>query len=261
MPQAAITVDAWVNPSPSGSSTIYPPIVKNSGTALSANAGYSLELGGTSAGFWVFVNGIWYVGGLVDIPLGSWTHLAGTYDGTYVTLYVNGAQQGLISYAPGTIEPGTLGLNIGHDPAAIQEGGDRFFAGAIDEVDVFSRALAPTEIQTIYAAGTAGKCSVPITPTAQIQNLISSTLIANLSANIQNQLDAKLNSALATLDAAQKNNATTAANQLQAFVNGVQADVFGNKLACAQATLLITAAQKIVTALHQMALSVSVPCP
>jgi hypothetical protein len=253
-PQAGITVDAWVNLSPSG---LFSPIVKNSGTATSVNAGYSLEFGGTSAGFWVFVAGNWYYGGLVEIPLGTWTNLVGTYDGSSVTLYVNGVQAGIVSGASGPIEPGTLGLNIGHDPSAAEGDRDRFLTGEIDEASIFSRALTPSEIQAIYVAGAAGMCAVPPPATTQIQNLISSTLITNLASNIQNQLDAKLSSALATLDAAQKNSSSTAANQLQAFVNSVAADVKAAKLTCAQGTTLVGAAQQIVAALGRPPLSVT----
>ncbi len=100
-----------------------------------------------------------------------------------------------------------------------------------------------------------------ISPAQQIANLIASTVIANFTSNIQSQLDAKLNAALATLDAAKNNSAATAANQLQAFVNAVRADVQSGKITCAQAMTLVTAAQQIVSALGQPPLVVSLPCP
>jgi hypothetical protein len=258
VPQTAVSVDAWIKPSPSTS--YFPPIVKNSGAVDSVNGGYSLEFdfSGTSIAFWVFAGGLWSNSGFATVPVDTWTHVAGTYDGQFVSLYVNGVLTGT-SYAPGTIAPATLGLNIGHDPSAAQGSGDRFFTGAIDEPDVFSRALTAAEIQAIYAAGPGGKCQV--SATEKVQQLITSTLVTNLAANIQNQLDAKLSSALATLDAAQKNSANTAANQLQAFVNNVVADLYAGKLVCGQALPLIGAAQQIATALHQPALAVSPPCP
>jgi probable HAF family extracellular repeat protein len=105
-----------------------------------------------------------------------------------------------------------------------------------------------------------GFVTAPPAPTTQIQALIASTLMTNLAANIQSQLDAKLDAALQTLDAARKNSASTAANQLQAFVNAVTADVQSGKITCAQATALVTAAQNVVAALGQPPLSVSLPC-
>ena len=45
--------------------------------------------------------------------------------------------------------------------AAIGATGDDFggaFLGLIDEVSIYNRALTAAEIQSIFAAGTAGKC-------------------------------------------------------------------------------------------------------
>lgn len=95
------------------------------------------------------------------------------------------------------------------------------------------------------------------TPTQQIANLVASTLITNLGANIQSQLDSKLQAAIATLDAAKNNSSAVAANQLQAFVNAVSGDVNSGKITCAQATPLVNVAQQIVAGLGQPPLSVS----
>jgi hypothetical protein len=97
-------------------------------------------------------------------------------------------------------------------------------------------------------------------PAVQIQNLITSTLITNLASNVQSQLDAKLNAAIRTLDAANNNSSSVAANQLQAFVNAVSADVQSGKITCTQATALVNAAQAIVAGLGQPPLIISLPC-
>src|SRR5262249_39217873 len=87
------------------------------------------------------------------VPLGQWTHVAGTYDGSTVRLYVNGAQVGTGTSAPGAIAPSANELDIGHDPA----NPDRAYAGLIDPAQVFNRALSASEIQSIYNAGAAGQ--------------------------------------------------------------------------------------------------------
>ena len=51
-----------------------------------------------------------------------------------------------------------------------------------------------------------------------------------IASNIQSQLAGKLGAGIAVLDAAKKNSAGTAANQLQVFVNAVAADVQGGNL-------------------------------
>ena len=72
-----------------------------------------------------------------------------------------------------------MGLNIGHDPADP----DRFFGGAIDEVDIFGRALDPTEIQAIFNAGRAGKCRSSSTAAIQIKPPSAAPVSINLSAS------------------------------------------------------------------------------
>ena len=94
----------------------------------------------------------------------------------------------------------------------------------------------------------------------QIQNLMTSTVMTNLASNIQNQLDAKLEAAMATLEGANKNSVETAVNQLQAFVNAVTADVRGGRLTCEQAAPLVNAAQTVVATLNQPALSTRSMC-
>jgi hypothetical protein len=70
-----------------------------------------------------------------------WTHVAGTYDGTTVRLYVNGVQ---VSSRPagGPISTSTGPLRIGGNSLW-----GEFFEGRIDEVRVYNRVLTSSEIQ------------------------------------------------------------------------------------------------------------------
>ncbi len=71
-----------------------------------------------------------------------WTHLAGTYDGTSLWLFVNGTEvartpmSGLITTSAGPLRIGGNSL------------WGEFFKGRIDEVRVYNRALSATEINT-----------------------------------------------------------------------------------------------------------------
>ena len=75
------------------------------------------------------------------LALNTWTHLAMTYDGASIRLYVNGA---LVSTraAAGSIA-GTGG--------AVRIGGNsvwgEYFSGTIDEVRIYSRALSAADVQ------------------------------------------------------------------------------------------------------------------
>jgi hypothetical protein len=71
-----------------------------------------------------------------------WTHVAGTYDGTTLRLYINGVQVASVNRT-GPIATSTGPLRIGGNSLW-----GEFFQGRIDEVRVYNRALTPAEIQT-----------------------------------------------------------------------------------------------------------------
>src|SRR5258708_3874484 len=75
------------------------------------------------------------------LALNAWTHLAATFDGATVRLYVNGAQvASQAQTAPLATTTGTL--QIGGDSYP-----NEFFAGRIDQVRIYNRALTQAEIQ------------------------------------------------------------------------------------------------------------------
>ncbi len=85
----------------------------------------------------------------------NWHHVAVTTTGGNVVFYVDGVAYPAGFYAP-TYQFTT--------PAAVGAAGDyrdHTFWGAIDEVSVYNRALSSTEIASIYAAGSDGKCRTP----------------------------------------------------------------------------------------------------
>ena len=89
------------------------------------------------------------------LPLNVWSHLAATYDGATLRLFVGGVQvSSRAVLAP--IATSTGALTIGGDALYGQH-----FAGRIDEVRVYGRALSASEIQTdmttpMGSAGPAG---------------------------------------------------------------------------------------------------------
>ena len=88
------------------------------------------------------------------MPLNTWVHLAGTFDGTTFRFYTNGQ---LAAAGPGSLGPATTHpLTIGASGSC----GWRF-AGLIDEVAIYNRALTSTEVTAIYTAGSSGKCRPP----------------------------------------------------------------------------------------------------
>ena len=95
-----------------------------------------------------------------SLPVNQWTHFAATYDGSALTIYVNGILEGQTAYNGG-IFPGTNDLLIGAALADAGGGALSPFAGLIDEPATYNRAVSSAEIQAIYNAGSAGKCKEP----------------------------------------------------------------------------------------------------
>jgi dihydrofolate reductase len=75
----------------------------------------------------------------------TWTHLAMTYDGTTLKIYVNGTLVTSTAQS-GTIVASTNPLQIGGDSTYGQ-----YFRGMIDEVRVYNIVLTQTQIQTDMA--------------------------------------------------------------------------------------------------------------
>jgi hypothetical protein len=88
----------------------------------------------------------------VPMPTNVWMHLAATFDGTNTLLfYTNGVLAGTGSGNLGP--PNSAPLTIG------TSGGCFFFAGLLDEVTLYGRALSASEIQSVYNAARRGNVS------------------------------------------------------------------------------------------------------
>ena len=81
---------------------------------------------------------------------GRWIHLAGTYDGQLMRLYVDGALIGSAEIT-GRIRVDDNAITVGGeengpDPQVV----DGELDGRVDEVRLYNRALAPAEIRTLF---------------------------------------------------------------------------------------------------------------
>ncbi len=105
------------------------------------------------------------VGGTIDratdpatLPINTWVHVAGTYDGSTIRLYRNGTEVASKAYS-GILNTNDLPFYVGRTDSG--GNGPDYWRGMIDDVSVYSRALGSNEIAAIYAAGSAGKCLLP----------------------------------------------------------------------------------------------------
>jgi hypothetical protein len=131
--------------------------------------------------------------GATTLAPGQWYHVAVVRDdiAKTVKLYVNGAVDGSASYA-GTVvglqQTKVLGTS---EP---REFPNDFFHGLIDEPSIFNRALSAAEVQSIFAAGSAGKAGL-VGVYVNLQTGTATQLAGGI-ANIQNVTGSQFNDIL-----------------------------------------------------------------
>ncbi len=138
-----MTLEAWVRPT--GGSTWKTVVIKEQSNALVYALYGSTSSQGKASGH-AFVNGTDTRTYGTVLPLGAWTHLAATFDGSTIRLFVGGTQVSQVA-ASGAM-PGSTGvLRLGGN--AIW---NEWFQGQIDEVRIYNRPLTAAEIQADLAA-------------------------------------------------------------------------------------------------------------
>ena len=133
-----MTLEAWVFPTttPTGWRAIVDKNVDGYYLMASTDNGNRPGVGGT------WTDGNKNVFGPSVLPVNTWTHLASTFDGSTVRLFVNGVQ--VASQAQtAALQTTTATLQIGADAYPTE-----YFAGLIDEVRIYNRALSAAEIQS-----------------------------------------------------------------------------------------------------------------
>lgn len=81
------------------------------------------------------------------LPLGRWVHLAGTFDGQTMRIYLDGELKGTMD-RPGPINSSEFHLCLGNFEVAHPS----YFRGIIDEVKLYDRALSAEEVKQQYLA-------------------------------------------------------------------------------------------------------------
>ena len=85
---------------------------------------------------------------------GLWHHIAASYDGTNMNIYVDGAKESLSGDINVTFDTKSSGkVLIGDNSDTSVPAGSYRFKGSIDEVSVFNKALSADEILELYKSG------------------------------------------------------------------------------------------------------------
>ena len=160
-----MTLEAWVMPTAGQSG--WRTIMQRQSEAYFLNAsnenGPLLPSGGGT-----FNGQTAWLSGTVANPVNVWTHVALTYNGATLRLYVNGTQ--VASQArTGSIQTNSNPLWIGGNSPY-----GEYFLGRIDEVRVYNRALSQTEIQADMNTAVGGTPPANTPPT--ITNIAAQTI-------------------------------------------------------------------------------------
>jgi uncharacterized repeat protein (TIGR01451 family) len=147
-----ITILAWIKPEQVATQDLIKKAIQ--GNNVNGVNGYELSLATTksdasSQRVFFRINQATYndryrINSATLYPIdGTWMHVAATYDGSTMRLYINGVQEANLTLPAGTtIALNNLPLSIG-----AQSTPSRFFMGWMDDARIYHRALSPEEIQ------------------------------------------------------------------------------------------------------------------
>ena len=150
----AMTLEAWVKPADVPNA--WRDVIYKGDDNYYLEAASDRETRASGAGVFDGTRG--HVFAASPLPVDTWTHLAVTYDGAALRLYLNGGEVAEVPQT-GAIASSTRPLELGGDSVYGQ-----FFDGLIDEVRVYNVALNADEIRTDMSAPIASRTPADSTP-------------------------------------------------------------------------------------------------
>lgn len=147
----ALTIALWFKADDFGSSDGR-LISKATGTAESDHHWMlsTIDSGGVKLRFRLKTNGVTttLIASTGALSPGVWTHAAIVYDGATMRIYKNGVEVGVTSKQGALSTSSSVDVAIGNQPPGA---GSRSFKGSIDDVRIYSEALAQPEVATLAA--------------------------------------------------------------------------------------------------------------
>jgi glucose/arabinose dehydrogenase len=141
-PATGLTIEGWVYPTATGSGgNVWRTLALKETANNLAWALYAYGSAGFPSGH-VFTSGESWARGTAALPLTTWSHLATTWDGSTVRMYVNGTQVGTTTRT-GTLVTSTQPLRFGGNSVWPE-----WFRGRLDEIRIYNRALTAAQVQS-----------------------------------------------------------------------------------------------------------------
>ena len=140
----SLSIEAWIQPHALPASG-FPSVVRKDDS-------YALRFSGNRLGFLLWQNGqvVSCASQQAEWEVEQWYHVAATYDGAQMRLFVNGQEDGASPRAAtGPVDQSDTPLGIASSGSGHQ------LHGIVDEVCVYNRAIAEEEIQASYKRGLA----------------------------------------------------------------------------------------------------------
>ena len=141
----ALTIEAWIKPVGTGAAT-QDVICKSSNTQ---NTGYIFprtDDNWLNLRLWMFRGGGW---GQYTVPysanIGKWHHVAATYNGTSVVIYIDGVVTPTTT--SGTIVSGAIATNTNPLTLGNQPGFAEYYRGGLEDARVYNAVLTQAQIQ------------------------------------------------------------------------------------------------------------------
>jgi len=133
LPQNEIKLEAWVKRDSNAD-----------GSIISKNGPYYLGIVNNKIDGRLYINGWHFVSGTTNLLLDQWYHLAMTYNGSEIKLFVNGVEDVSAAVNGSIANIGSI-LTIGWG----EPGVNFFFNGTIDEVLIDNSSTTPTTVGTV----------------------------------------------------------------------------------------------------------------
>src|SRR5262245_15107308 len=194
-----ITLDAWVFLNALGGGSYGQTIVfAEPGGSNSAGRGAGLTI--SDDGKVKFVkgsgDGLFEVAvGATTVSTGVWHHVAGTFDGSVMRIYLDGAEDGSLANSqpilwagsggfpnPGQLYFGAFKTDQLGSGSTVPDVG--YLSGRIDEVAVYGRGLTAAEIERIYAAGGPAKGGNTVQGNVIGLNPMGTAVVANITEGV-----------------------------------------------------------------------------